>query len=83
MKTKLESLLRTKDTFFVEGSLNKNKIAELARKYDPELLELLMVDKEVKAYLIQLLCQIVLKYHFLQTKYLKWMHLEMRVEYHL
>lgn len=48
MKTKLESLLRTKDTFFVEGSLNKNKIAELARKYDPELLELLMLDKKVK-----------------------------------
>lgn len=48
MKTKLESLLRTKDTFFVEGALNKNKIAELARKYDPELLELLMVDKKVK-----------------------------------
>lgn len=48
MKTKLESLLRTKDTFFVEGSLNKNKIAELARKYDPDLLELLMLDKKVK-----------------------------------
>lgn len=50
MKTKLESLLRTKDTFFVEGTLNKNKIAELARKYDPELLELLMMDKEVKEH---------------------------------
>lgn len=46
MKTKLESLLRTKDTFFVGGTLNKNKIAE--RNYDPELMELLMMDKEVK-----------------------------------
>lgn len=48
MKTKLESLLRTKDTFLVEGVLNKNKLAELARKYDPELLGLLMVDEEMK-----------------------------------
>lgn len=48
MKTKLESLLRTKDTFLVEGVLNKNKLAELARKYDPELLGLLMVDEEMR-----------------------------------
>jgi hypothetical protein len=46
MKTKLESLLSAKDSFFVDGALNKNKIAELARKYDSELLELLMMDKE-------------------------------------
>lgn len=48
MKTKLESLLREKDTFIVEGVLNKNKLTEMARKYDPELLELLMSDEEVK-----------------------------------
>lgn len=48
MKTKLESLLSTKDTFFVDGALNKNKLAELARKYDAKLLELLMSDEEVK-----------------------------------
>lgn len=48
MKTKLESLLSTKDTFFVDGALNKNKIAELARKYDAKLLALLMSDEEVK-----------------------------------
>ena len=48
MKTKLESLLSTKDTFFVDGALNKNKIAELARKYDARLLELLMKDEEIK-----------------------------------
>ena len=41
MKTKLESLLSTKDTFFVDGALNKNKLAELARKYDAKLLEFL------------------------------------------
>lgn len=48
MKTKLENLLSTKDTFFVDGALNKNKIAELARKYDAKLLALLMSDEEVK-----------------------------------
>ena len=32
----------------VEGQLNKNKLAELARKYDAKLLELLMSDEEVK-----------------------------------
>ena len=48
MKTKLEILLSTKDTFFVDGALNKNKIAELARKYDAKLLALLMSDEEVK-----------------------------------
>jgi len=48
VKTKLESLLRTKDTFFVGDTLNKNQIAELERNYDPDLMELLMMDKEVK-----------------------------------
>lgn len=31
MKTKLESLLLDKYTFFVESDLNQNKLAELAR----------------------------------------------------
>ena len=32
----------------IEGDLNKNKLAELARKYDARLLELLMKDEEIK-----------------------------------
>ena len=47
MKQKLEKLLQHPE-FLVEGQLNKNKLAELARKYDAKLLELLMSDEKVK-----------------------------------
>ena len=47
MKQKLEKLLQHPE-FLVEGQLNKNQLAELARKYDAKLLELLMSDEEVK-----------------------------------
>lgn len=47
MKKKLEKLLQH-PKFLVEGQLNKNKLAELARKYDTKLLELLMSEEEVK-----------------------------------
>lgn len=47
MKQKLEKLIQHPE-FLVEGQLNKNKLAELARKYDTKLLELLMSDEEVK-----------------------------------
>lgn len=47
MKQKLEKLLKQPD-FLIEGDLNKNKLAELARKYDARLLELLMKDEEIK-----------------------------------
>lgn len=42
MKQELERLLSQKEEFLVEGALNKNKLAELARRYDPTLLNLLM-----------------------------------------
>ena len=44
---KLEKLLQHPE-FLVGGQLNKNKLAELARKYDVKLLELLMSAEEVK-----------------------------------
>ena len=47
MKQKLEKLLKKPD-FLIEEDLNKNKLAELARKYDARLLELLMKDDEIK-----------------------------------
>ena len=47
MKQKLEKLLKHQE-FLIEGQLNKNKLAELARKYDAKLLKLLMLDEEVK-----------------------------------
>ena len=49
MKQKLEKLIQHPE-FLVEGQLNKNKLAELARKYDAKLLELLMSDEEVKSH---------------------------------
>lgn len=48
MKSKLEKLLLGNEEFIIEGQLNKNKVSELARKYDTKLLGLLMSDEEVK-----------------------------------
>lgn len=48
MKSKLEKLLLGNEDFIIEGQLNKNKVSELARKYDKKLLGLLMLDEEVK-----------------------------------
>ena len=48
MKSKLEKLLLANEEFLIEGQLNKNKVSELARKYDTKLLGLLMLDEEVK-----------------------------------
>ena len=48
MKSKLEKLLLDNEEFLIEGQLNKNKVSELARKYDTKLLGLLMSDEEVK-----------------------------------
>lgn len=50
MKQELEQLLAQNDTFMVEGVLNKNKLAELARQYNPELLNLLMSDGKISNY---------------------------------
>ena len=55
MKQKLEKLLQHPE-FLVEGQLNKNKLAELARKYDAKLLELLMSDEEVKNHFFKFIC---------------------------
>ncbi|HEL2738041.1 TPA: site-specific DNA-methyltransferase [Streptococcus suis] len=50
MKQELEQLLGQNDTFMVEGVLNKNKLAELARQYNPEFLNLLMSDSEISKH---------------------------------
>lgn len=47
MKKELEQLLKQNDAFIVEGVLNKNKLAELARQYNSELLNLLMSNDNV------------------------------------
>ena len=47
MKQELERLLSQKEEFLVEGALNKNKLAELARQYDPTLLNLLMNEPTI------------------------------------
>ena len=50
MKQELERLLAQNDTFMVEGVLNKNKLAELARQYNPELLNLLMSEEKISQH---------------------------------
>lgn len=44
----LELLLSKKDNYKVEGKLNKNKVAELAHKYDPELIDALAGNKGMR-----------------------------------
>lgn len=46
--TKLEKLLKQDERLVVEGALDKNKTAEEARKYSPELLNLLQKDADIK-----------------------------------
>lgn len=50
MKQELEQLLAQNDTFMVEGVLNKNKLAELARQYNPELLNILMSNAKISKH---------------------------------
>ncbi|MEF7647825.1 MULTISPECIES: DNA methyltransferase [Bacillus cereus group] len=50
MNKELQNLLLSHDTFVVEGELNKNKVSELARNYDKELLELLQSVQSVKKH---------------------------------
>ncbi|HFI0930894.1 TPA: DNA methyltransferase [Streptococcus suis] len=50
MKQELERLLAQNDTFMVEGVLNKNKLAEFARQYNPELLNILMSNDKISKY---------------------------------
>ena len=48
MKAELSNLLMNVEEFVVNGALNKNKLSELARKYDAKLLNLLMKEENVK-----------------------------------
>ena len=48
MKAELSNLLMNVEEFVVNGVLNKNKLSELARKYDAELLNQLMKEENVK-----------------------------------
>lgn len=50
MKKELQNLLVKNPDFLVDGVLNKNKIAELTRRYDPELLNVLMEDEKVASH---------------------------------
>ena len=48
MKKELENLLSQHEEFLVEGVLNKNKLSELARKYDAKLFNVLMKEEKIK-----------------------------------
>lgn len=47
MKQELEQVLAKNPKFLVDGVLNKNKLAELARQYSPELLNQLMSNEKM------------------------------------
>ena len=55
MKQELERLLSQKEEFLVEGALNKNKLAELARQYDSMLLNLLMSEPTISNHFFSIL----------------------------
>ena len=55
MKAELSNLLMNVEEFVVNGSLNKNKLSELARKYDAKLLNLLMKEENVKNHFFTVL----------------------------
>lgn len=48
MKKELEELLSQHEEFLVENVLNKNKLSELARKYDAKLLNVLMSEEKIR-----------------------------------
>ena len=48
MKAELSNLLMNVEEFVVNGALNKNKLSELARKYDAKLFNLLMKEENIK-----------------------------------
>ncbi|MBF8969843.1 site-specific DNA-methyltransferase [Streptococcus sp. NLN76] len=50
MKQELERLLLQNEDFMVENSLNKNKLAELARQYNSDLLNLLMSNEKISQH---------------------------------
>ena len=47
MKHELEQVLSKNPKFLVDGVLNKNKLAELARQYSPDLLNQLMSNETI------------------------------------
>lgn len=47
MKQELEQVLAKNSKFLVDGVLNKNRLAELARQYSPELLNQLMSNEKI------------------------------------
>lgn len=46
----LSKLLLSQEEFVVEGTVNKNKVSELARSYNQKLLNLLQQNKKVKSH---------------------------------
>ena len=55
MKAELSNLLMNVEELVVNDTLNKNKLSELARKYDAKLLNLLMKDEKVKNHFFTVL----------------------------
>ena len=72
MKKELENLLSQHEEFLVEGILNKNKLSELARKYDAKLLNVLMKEEKIKNHFFSELQEGILV--FKKDVFLQFLH---------
>ena len=59
MKQLLEQMLSSQPEFLVDNHLNKNKLSELARKYDPSLLKVLKSNDEVSSFFFSSIISVV------------------------
>lgn len=81
--SKLTALIEKNKAYIVDGSLNRNLLAADARKYDPELLNLLQKDTELKKHFFavtdgglvfkkDVFLQFILNKEFLPDSYTKY-----------
>lgn len=75
MKKELEQLLMGQPEYLIDGKLNKNRLSELARKYDAKLLSLLMSNSLVKEqFFVTIVVNSEQTYVFQLEKFLKFLN---------
>ena len=75
MKKELEQLLMGQPEYLIDGKLNKNRLSELARKYDAKLLSLLMSNSLVKEqFFVTIEVNSELTYVFQLEKFLQFLN---------
>lgn len=75
MKKELEQLLMGQPEYLIDGKLNKNRLSELARKYDAKLLSLLMSNSLVKEqFFVSIVVNSEQTYVFQLEKFLQFLN---------